>query len=108
MHITDPLLPPTNVMLTSVNSTQLIFSWNPVRTNCLAVKYTILTENCGSCPVISNTTTAICINPQPQPNPGITCSFRVQTEICEGVVGGASDASIARLRGKCVQSSHDA
>ena len=102
MHIgiADPVSPPTNVMLTSINSTQLIFSWNPVtRTNCRAVKYIILAENCGSCPVKSNTTTAICTNPEPQPNPGTTCSFRVQTEICEGVVGSASDTFIARLRG---------
>jgi hypothetical protein len=99
LGITDPLSPPANVMLTSINSTQLVFRWNPVRTYCSAIKYIILAENCGSCPAKSNTTTVICTNPQPQPNPGTTCSFRVQTEICEGVVGGASDTSIARLRG---------
>ena len=87
-------------MLTSVNSTQLIFSWTPVSTNCRAVNYSVLAENCGSCPVESaNTTTATCTNPQPQPNPGIICSFRVRTEICDGVVGEASDTSNATLRG---------
>lgn len=98
----DPLPPPSNVMLTSVNRTQLTFSWDPPdnASDCLAVKYNILTENCGSCPMKSNTTTVDCTNPQPQPNPGTTCAFTVQTEVCDGVVGGASDTHVARLRGK--------
>lgn len=99
LYIADPLPPPSNVTLINVNRTQLTFSWDPVGTNCLAIKYNILAENCGSCPDKSNTTTAVCINQQPQPNEGIICTFRVQIEVCEAIIGGASDPSTATLRG---------
>ena len=98
-NIADPFPPPSNVMLTDVNPTQLTFSWDPAGTNCLAVKYSILAENCGSCPTKSNTTAAVCTNPQSQPNPGTTCIFRVHTEVCEGIIGGASNTSVT-LRGR--------
>ena len=98
-HYTVPLQPPTNVLLANATSRQLTFTWNPVISSCPATKYNIIATNCGICPSSSRLASIICLNPQPQPNAGVTCTFSVRTETCEGVLSESSDVVTAILKG---------
>ena len=64
---------------------------------CHAIRYLILSSNCGHCPNITNDTLATC--------PGIfedgqTCKFAVQTIVCDDYVGLKSEEVVVKLRGK--------
>ena len=82
--------------LTRVIEKKLTFSWNAVRSSCSAVVYTINSEpGCGICPNSSTFNTIDCVdynitNEQ-------SCSFVVQTVVCDDDVSSASN--ILTLRG---------
>lgn len=94
-----PLSPPSNLSLTSATPNQLTFAWDPVVSSCPATKYNIRATNCGTCPSSTPTTNVTCSNPQPQPNAGVTCTFSVRTETCEGVISDQSEIVSANLKG---------
>lgn len=83
MHNTciEPLLPPENIHLASVNSTELIFSWNLADLNCPSLYYGIQSINCGNCPNETDESLVYCSNFTVS-NSITICTFMVQTIIC--------------------------
>ena len=56
---------------------QLSFSWTPAISDCPTAYYHVLSSNCGSCPIATTDTSAICTN---APSCGL-CILAVQTVI---------------------------
>lgn len=92
--------PPSGVHLESVQSNQLLFTWNEVNAQCSSVRYIITAKNCGVCPRNTTNTSIICsISPQTRGE----CMFAVQTEICRSLIGERSKYVIVNLYGKYLQ-----
>lgn len=101
MHIhlnTDPFPPPNAIQLTTIGPSHLTFHWDSLHLNCPTIKYIITTtENCGICPNNTTHTSLTCNNLTVS---GQTCSYFIQTEICENLIGRRSEPLIVKLRGK--------
>ena len=67
-------------------SKQIMFEWSTVAPYCdsPSLHYNILASNCGSCPTTTTNTTVTCTD---VPTDGTTCTFAVQTVVCEETVG---------------------
>ena len=74
-----------------------MFNWTPAISNCSTPQYSI-TSDCGTCPAVTNATTAICSNLQLTTNTNL-CSFRVSSHACD-LSGNPSSPTIVTLRGK--------
>ena len=105
-----PWSPPSNVMLSQINSSHLTFSWNSVSADCQAVHYQINTTNCGQCPNFNITSCAITCSPMATStdldtnsvscavNNNImlatglleTCAIMIQPVVCGNVSGNSS------------------
>ena len=94
---TDHYPPPSGVHLESVESNQLLFTWNKVTTQCPSIRYIISSKNCGICPKNTTNTSIIC---SIFPHTRGKCMFAVQTEICRSVVGERSEYILVNLYSK--------
>ena len=94
----EPLPPPDNIHLSSVDSKTLTFSWNPVTNNsCHALSYSITSRDCGACPTITHDTFATCVN---VPVDDSVCLFQVQTTVCNNNHGPLSSSVPITLTGE--------
>ena len=101
MLILGPYQPPSDVQLVDVRPGQLTFSWSSVPDNCAAIHYNIIAMNCRiMCPSTTTHNTITCTGPG-----GILSStpcifaFAVQTVVCDGVIGNASNPVSVTLKG---------
>ena len=88
--------PPDSLYLTDVQPGKLVFNWTPVNSNCSTLQYNI-TSNCGTCPTVTNATTAICSDLHLTTNASL-CHFRVSSHAC-GLVGNPSSSFAVNLKG---------
>ena len=84
---------PGDIHLTITDGNQLNFSWTSVNSSCPSISYNI-NSNCGACPMTTNTTAAICSDPQ---LPSV-CTFSIRSVVC-GPVGMPSNPLMVILRG---------
>ena len=104
-----PWPPPSNVILSQINSAHLTFTWNPVAPNCQAVHYEINVINCGqcpnttscgiiiTCPISTDTNSVSCsinamLNALPE-----TCAIILQPVVCGSVYGNSSIFNVKDL-----------
>ena len=81
--------PPINVSAQCINNHQINFTWNEPDTNCSAIHYNIISQNCGTCPNKTVSSTASCSDVAANQT-AITCSFAVQTVVCGNMTGNES------------------
>lgn len=95
--ITDPFPPPSSVQLTSVQKDQLTFSWNAVMASCPAIVYIVDSTGCGTCPntTVLNTSNCVGYNITEYQS----CTFAIQTVVCDDIVSVLSNAVQVALRG---------
>ena len=93
--ITDPPPSPNNIHLRSFNQSALIFMWDAVLINCIAVHYNIF-SSCGQCPPTTSNTFITCTNPDTS---GDTCRFSVQPVVCGNIRGNESRPLFVSPRG---------
>ena len=95
--------PPSDVHLIvyDVNMNSLYFNWSAVSSSCPAVKYVVTAVNCGLCPSSTYFTSATCIINDILMADNMTCTFSIQTVVCEDIAGDASNHVTASIRGKC-------
>ena len=67
---------------------EITFNWTKVVPDCPLIDYNILASNCGSCPTITNHTTATCTD---IPTSDGVCVFIVQTLVCGNILGRFSN-----------------
>lgn len=96
----DELPLPQNISLVGASPSELTFKWDPVTHNCSALHYNIMMTgaSCGSCPMITNSTTVTCLIQQLQQNEVRLCTFRVQGVLCGNISGQPNEANFS-LRG---------
>jgi hypothetical protein len=75
-----------------------VFNWTPITSNCSMayVQYTI-SSDCGTCPTVTNMTTATCSDLQPT-TIAVLCHFRVSSRAC-GLIGNPSSPIVVTLKG---------
>ena len=61
-----------------------MFSWSPAAPDHSALRYDIITSNCGNCPNTTTNTTAICTD---VPTDGSVCTLAIQTVVCGNIIG---------------------
>ena len=89
---------PNNIYLADAQKGDLLFSWNSVITNdCSGVKYNIISD-CGTCPTITNGTTATCSDLQLS-NSTALCHFRVSSAVCDQAENYFSPKLAVKLKG---------
>ena len=98
VNCAGPYPPPDTVHLVEVSPKQLIFTWNTVDSECQHVYFNISASNCGTCPRVSNSTTAICSNLQVS-STAVMCIFRVQSVVCRDIFGTMSNPVVVTLKG---------
>ena len=99
--IADPLPPPMNVRLSSVNDGQISFIWDPdpLVSSCTALYYIVnATDSCGVCPSNTTSTSITCTDITVSSN-GQVCRFVVQTTVCDAITGMMSRSVEAVLKG---------
>ena len=84
---------PYQVRLTDVNTSALTISWTPVESICSFVSYNIISDQCGTCNVTSDSR-AVCANFR---LPSV-CNFSIQYVVC-GQAGAASNPISVNLAG---------
>ena len=87
---------PANIYLTDAQPGTLVFNWTPVITNCSTLQYSIISD-CGTCPTITNATTAICSDFQLTTNANL-CNFSVSSRACD-LTGNPSSPIVVTLKG---------
>ena len=98
---TVPYPPPEDVQLLDANSTHLTFNWTSVSSNCPAISYQIVADNCGDCPNVTSDTTVTCDWSFTEEN---VCTFAVRTVVCDdiNIVGNQSQNVSFTLKGKFI------
>ena len=91
----DPLPPPNDVSILTINSTQLAFGWSPVAAECPTIYYSTDTIGCGVCETITHLPIAYCTEVRIT---GQTCTFAIRTNACNGLVGDKSKPVSTLLR----------
>ena len=96
---TEPLPPPSNVRLTYLSASEgvLIFKWDAVMSSC-EVLYNIMAKNCGTCPKTTNSTSVMCTTDLKKSRQQ-SCSFAVQTVICNNITGNITEEVHVILQG---------
>ena len=90
--------PPDDINWTFTQPNQIQFEWNSIADQCLTVHYVIIAKNCGNCLTSTTFTNATCTyNVLTDDN--ITCSFAIETVICENITGKRSNPLYVRLKG---------
>ena len=74
----------------------LAFNWTPVISNCSTLQYSIVSD-CGTCPTVTNMTTATCSDLQLTTNASL-CYFRVTSRACD-LTGSPSSPTAVTLKG---------
>ena len=91
-----PFPPPTDVHLISASPEELVFSWTPPSQNCSSLSYTIITDNCGDCPIYTNNIIITCRNFALSS----VCTLAVSTITCGDLTfGDLSNPAITNLTG---------
>ena len=86
----NPYPPPNDVNLTDIGEGQVTFNWSSF---CSSIDY-VITSDCGTCPVTTNTTSVTCLGLQlPTQSDGVVCSINVSSSVC-GVIGNPSTPGI--------------
>ena len=101
---TAALPPPSNIMLSKINSSHLTFTWNSVSPDCQAVHYLINATDCGqcprttscaiTCPTSTDTNSVLCDIDINTLTTGLlsleTCAVIIQPVVCGNVAGNSS------------------
>lgn len=87
--LSAPPSPPNDTALIVANSEQLLFTWSPVATDCIAIHYNISSSvaNCGRCPESTIDNRVTCV---PDLIMGQTCNLTVQPVVCGNIAGTSS------------------
>ena len=98
IFIAAPLPPPSNVMLSQINSSHITFTWNLVSPDCQALHYRINATNCGQCPNTANTNSVTCAIPT---SIGFdqTCVLTVKAVVCGNASGIPSEPLVFVMKG---------
>ena len=88
--------PPDDIYLADARPGTLVFNWIPVISNCSMLQYNI-SSDCGTCPTVTNATTAICSDLQLTTNASL-CHFRVSSRACD-LLGNPSSSFAVNLKG---------
>lgn len=87
--------PPEDIYLADVRPGRLVFSWTA--SECSTTIYYDITTDCGTCPVVTNTTTATCSSLQLSTSARL-CHFRVSSVACD-LSGNPSSPVAVTLKG---------
>ena len=74
-----------NIADTLSGSLRLMFKWNPIFFDCISIGY-IITFDCGYCPDTTTDTEVVCTDIIT----GSSCTFTIQTEICNSLTGNVT------------------
>ena len=101
----DPLPPPSDISWERTGTDELLFSWNPVVSNCSSIHYNIFDSNCGICPNFTTGTNITCTNVSTIHLS--MCILAIQTVICGNISGEWSSQiylqnGIALIDLKCI------
>ena len=94
---TNPYPSPEDIYLADVQLGKLIFIWSSVLSNNCSVLHYSTDSDCGTCPTVTNMTTATCSD-LPLTTNAVTCHFRVSSHAC-GLVGSPSSPIKVILKG---------
>ena len=84
----EPLPPPVNLQLVETSS-ELVFEWSEVTSNCPHFHYRINSSNCGQCPNTTRNMTATCTGNFTTNSPS-PCLFAVRSVLCVDICGNAT------------------
>ena len=97
---TAPLPLLDNITLADVNRSQLTFSWSSSSQDCPAVHYNINATDCGKCSDMTTSNNVTCnYNALSASTLPQTCSLRVQTVVCDDIVGTTSEPVTVLVKG---------
>lgn len=100
MIITVPFPSPNNISLSMANTGQLTFTWSSSTQNCPALKYNIISSNCGSCSSNTAANSVTCSDVRPGATTlANTCTFIVQTAVCDDILGATSIPLVILITG---------
>ena len=96
----EPFSPPNDIKISNIGRTHLTFNWSCVATSesCNVIIYNINASNCGICP---NSTTSNAVTCSSIPVDGSTCTFSIDTEVCNNITGQGSNIVIVSPKGIC-------
>ena len=100
--VTDPFPPPTNVHLTSVNSSRLTFAWDDIELSCPMLQYQINATGCGTCPATTTANGIDCVDFSVTSSQ--LCTFTVSTVICSDIASVTNTTVQVTLRGRYIMS----
>jgi hypothetical protein len=82
----------------SLRQRKLMFTWVNISGSCPVTDYKIISNNCGDCSRVVNSSFATCNNFLVTQVP--TCTFTVQTIVCGNILGEAADPIAVSLNSK--------